>query len=190
MNALVESRRLGPIEFRMMNNPVRSWFQRNVEFRIFLRMLEKHGVDLIGRIIMDAGCGSGYSTKLIVEKFRPSGIIAFDLMPEQIRIAISRGLAVDFSVGDVTQIRSEDASVDAVFIFGILHHIPMWKKAIEEVYRVLKPEGVLLLEEPHFPEQFSWLELAEGFETAGLSILEQKSWLMGYFRSFLCRKKA
>lgn len=189
MDAIVESMRLGWFEFRMMNNPVRRWFQRSVEFPIFLQMLKQQSIDLFGKSFMDAGCGSGYSTKLIIEKFHPSRITAFDLMPEQIKIARTRRLAVDFRVGDATRIESADASVEAVFIFGILHHIPSWKKALEEMSRVLKPRGVLLLEEPYFIKRYDWPEFETGIEDVGFSILERRPWLMGYFRSYLCLKK-
>jgi SAM-dependent methyltransferase len=33
-------------------------------------------------------------------------------------------------------------------IFGILHHIPAWHHVIQECYRVLRPGGMLFLEEP------------------------------------------
>jgi ubiquinone/menaquinone biosynthesis C-methylase UbiE len=47
---------------------------------------------------------------------------------------------------DLSQFENE--SKDVVIIFGVLHHIPNWRKAIDEITRVLKPNGSLFLEEP------------------------------------------
>jgi len=61
--------RLGKLEFLAMNNPLRRWIQKHTEFRIFRNQLKRCFVDLDGEVIMDAGCGSGYSTELIVKEF-------------------------------------------------------------------------------------------------------------------------
>lgn len=100
-----ELMRLGKLEFAAMNNPIRRLVQKHLEFKTFCNFLESHDIDLTNTIIMDAGCGSGYSTELIINKFKPAGVIAFDLMPEQIALAKRRHLSVDFTIGDVTKLQ-------------------------------------------------------------------------------------
>jgi len=51
--------RLGKLEFLAMNNPLRRWVQKHVEFRIFKNQLQKRDIHLEDGVIMDAGCGSG-----------------------------------------------------------------------------------------------------------------------------------
>jgi SAM-dependent methyltransferase len=52
-------------------------------------------------------------------------------------------------VQDATDlVQFADASKDVVIIFGVLHHIPEWRKVIDEIRRVLKPNGSLFVEEP------------------------------------------
>ena len=182
-----EQMRLGKTEFAMMNNPIRRLLQRHIEFRVFKRHLQKHKIDLTNKAILDAGCGSGYSTELIARAFAPSRLVAFDLMPEQIELAKRRGLNADVFVGDMTNLELPSETFDAVFVFGVLHHIPTWRKALRELASVLRPKGVLLVEEPQV--RFSWPEFERGIERAGFEILERSKVLTQSFQSYLARKK-
>jgi SAM-dependent methyltransferase len=185
-DAAAQKGRLGKIEFLAMNNPVRRFFQRRVEFALFKEFLGSHSIDLAGKVIMDAGCGSGYGTELISDEYAPSRLIAFDLMPEQIALAHKKKPGIDFFVGDMTDIDLPDGTCDAVFIFGVLHHIPNWKDAAGEVVRTLKPGGVLLIEEP--PYGFTLAQLEEGLRAAGLTMLASKRLLFRALRAYLWRK--
>jgi ubiquinone/menaquinone biosynthesis C-methylase UbiE len=40
-----------------------------------------------------------------------------------------------------------DAAYDAVFDFGIVHHVPEWRAALREAHRVLRPGGRFFAEE-------------------------------------------
>jgi SAM-dependent methyltransferase len=174
------------MEFLAMNNPIRRFVHRHVEFRYFRDVLRAHAVDLTGAVIMDAGCGSGYGTKLIIDEYAPSRMVAFDLMPEQIELANRRGLGVDFFVGDMTDINLPDESCDAAFIFGVLHHVPDWQRAAAEVVRTLAPGGILLVEEP--PLGFTWAGLEEWLKALGLTVLGSKNLFIGVMRAFVCQK--
>jgi ubiquinone/menaquinone biosynthesis C-methylase UbiE len=85
-------------------------------------------------------------------------------MPEQIALAQKRGLdGVQFFVADATNLSQfPSESKDTVVIFGVLHHIPPWRKVIGECARVLRPGGHIFLEEPdnslidHCERAFHW----------------------------------
>lgn len=49
--------------------------------------------------------------------------------------------------GDATGVAAPDAAYDAVFAFGVLHHVPRWREASAEVARVLRPGGRFFFEE-------------------------------------------
>ncbi|MBN1691149.1 MAG: class I SAM-dependent methyltransferase [Dehalococcoidia bacterium] len=181
-----EDMRLGKFEYHAMNNPLRRWVQKHIEFKIFKDQLTKARIELNSKAIMDGGCGSGYGTELILSEFHPSRIVAFDFMPEQISLAKKRGLKVDFTVGDLTIIDANDETFDAVFIFGVLHHIPQWIEALMQISRVLKPGGILMIEEPRY--RFDWSDFESGIEQANLEIVDLKTSLAGYFHFYLCRK--
>ena len=139
--------RLNWLETKLMNNPVRAAAQRHLEVSRLLRM----GGRMNGGRALEVGCGRGVGTELILETFGADHVDAFDLDPAMVALARRRlarfGDAVRVSTGDVCQIDAADASYDAVFDFGILHHVPNWRDAIAEIFRVLAPGGRLYAEE-------------------------------------------
>ena len=177
---------MGAVEFRAMNNPLRNWRMRRQELPLLQKMLSRQGLKLESPTIVDMGCGSGYSTYLLQKHFKARKTHAFDIMPEQIALARRRGLDVDFQVADATSMPVESATCDAVFDLGILHHIPAWRQVLSEAWRVLTPEGVLFVEEPH--KLFEWDELEQGIIDSSFQIVDRRQWYRGFFRFFLCTK--
>lgn len=187
-----------------MNNPLRRWFQKYFEFRILATFLARHSIDLKNSVILDAGCGSGYSTELIQARYRPKELVAFDAMLEQIEIAKKRGIQANFYVGDMTTINAPSNTYDAIFVFFVLHHVLEWEKALREFYRVLKPGGVLLLEEVskagidfadtylHFshPQEssFDLPELVKTLKEFGFDIIDDAKIIFSFFHAYACLK--
>jgi len=192
-------------ELRLVNSAVRGFCQKHYEFRTFKVHLKKNHIDLTNKVILDAGCGSGYSSQLIMKEFQPKELFAFDILPEEVELAKRRGLAANLFVGDVTDIRLPSDKFDAVFIFDVLHHVPEWRAALREINRVLKSGGVLLVQEPHkkgldsierffkihHPEEsrFEWPEFIEGLEESGFHVVERRKIYLGHFLSCMCIKK-
>lgn len=130
--------RLNTLELLAMNNPVRRFIQRRVELPAFERALARLSIDLRGARVLDVGCGSGYSTELLARRLAPSRLCAFDLMPEQVAKATARRIpGAEIREADVTKLPYEDGSFDAVFVFGILHHVPEWRDGL----RIRHPNG-------------------------------------------------
>lgn len=138
---------LNTVEYLAMNNPVRAAFQRQYEARRLLRM----GGAMRGCRALEIGCGNGVGTEIILDQFGAETVDAFDLDPRMVARAAkrlaARGDRVKLWVGNATRIDAESETYDAVFDFGIVHHIPEWRSALVEVYRVLKPGGRFYVEE-------------------------------------------
>jgi len=105
-----------------------------------------------GSRILEIGCGNGVGSRLVHKKFAPAHIDAVDIDPDMIRRAVRQQRAlpsgrVEFAVGDAQQLSFPDAAMDAVFNFGIIHHLEDWNRGIREVSRVLKPGGIFYFEE-------------------------------------------
>jgi ubiquinone/menaquinone biosynthesis C-methylase UbiE len=139
--------RLNRVEYWMMNNPIRAAIQRRFEAARFLRL----GGPMVGGVALEMGCGRGVGVELIFDLFGADAVDAFDLDPRMIRQARRRvvryGARARLWVGDATAIAAPDAHYDAVFDFGIIHHVPRWRCVLPEVRRVLKPGGRFYAEE-------------------------------------------
>ena len=132
---------LNRFEYRLMNNPLRAALQRYVEARRLLKM----GGAMNGGVALEIGCGRGVGVELILDLFRADAVDGFDVDRRmvalaQIRLA-RRKQRTRLWVGDATHIASATGSYDAVFDFGVIHHIRDWRSALAEVARVLKPGG-------------------------------------------------
>lgn len=140
--------KLNLIEKALVNNPVRSLLQRQYE----APLLDRLGGRTPGLRVLEIGCGRGVGTEIIFEQFGAREVHAFDLDPDMIAQAKARMAGyspqrLKLFVGDAAAIEAEDATYDAVFDFGIIHHVPQWRRAVSEVSRVLRPGGRFFFEE-------------------------------------------
>jgi ubiquinone/menaquinone biosynthesis C-methylase UbiE len=139
--------RLNRVEYALMNNPVRAAIQRRLEAK---RLLELGGA-MDGGVALETGCGRGVGVEIILDTFGARRVHAFDLDPRMVALARhrmkGRGEQVRIWTGDVTAIPVPDNTYDAVFDFGIIHHVPNWQAGLAEIRRVLRPGGRLYAEE-------------------------------------------
>ncbi|MBI4130068.1 methyltransferase domain-containing protein [Candidatus Roizmanbacteria bacterium] len=101
-------------------------------------------------LVLDAGCGEGNVALHLVKQFgyRIQGVdlLAFAVNKAKIK-AENQGLddKANFHVGDYTFLHFPDSTFDAIYTMETLVHVPNYRKALKEFYRVLKPQGKLIL---------------------------------------------
>lgn len=97
------------------------------------------------KIILDAGCGSGFSALLFFGKrLRNHDYLGVDIS-DAVEVAEERfaeaGVPGEFLQSDLADLPISDGSVDIVFSEGVLHHTDDTGKSIEHLARKLKPGG-------------------------------------------------
>jgi ubiquinone/menaquinone biosynthesis C-methylase UbiE len=110
------------------------------------RCLDELGVK--GLKVLEIGLGEGAESEQLIR--RGAHWTGLDLTAEsvrrvEIRLAL-RDLGYDeIWQGTATKIPAEDQTFDLVFSHGVLHHVPDILSAQQEVHRVLKPGGRLVV---------------------------------------------
>jgi malonyl-CoA O-methyltransferase len=121
-----------------------AFLQREVTDRLIERF---NFIPLQPRVILDLGAGTGYSTAKLEYCFKKAKIIAFDLAEKMLVKNKERKRWFDrkrYVCGDAERIPFNDNSFDLVFSNLMLHWTNHLGMTIREIYRVLKPEGLLL----------------------------------------------
>lgn len=114
-----------------------------------------------GAVVLDIGTGQGHSLPKLAQRFQPSHIHALDPAPEFAAhsAAMRQACTVPVTLHEAhaEHIPLRDASVDLVLCHQTLHHIVDQVAALGEVFRVLKPGGLLLLAESTRAYIHSWI---------------------------------
>jgi ubiquinone/menaquinone biosynthesis C-methylase UbiE len=98
--------------------------------------------------VLELGCGTGLFTKEFV--IQPIKLTAIDISPELLDAAKQAVPAdnVSFLVDNAYDMSFADNSFDAVIGSSVLHHLDI-EQAFAEIYRVLRPGGVIRFTEPN-----------------------------------------
>ena len=92
---------------------------------------------------LDAGCGTGAFSELILRRCAPKSLIGIDPAPAQIEYARKQFPKLDFRVGDAMDMPFADNEFDVVASALVIHFIPDRGKAFAEMKRVARPGGVI-----------------------------------------------
>lgn len=106
-----------------------------------------------GARILDLGCGAGITVAALAERgFNVLGIDVSDHMLDRARKNCAlRGLSdhVSFRVGDAEALDLPDEAFDVVIAMGLIEYLRRDRWALQEMGRVLKPGGHLIVTVPN-----------------------------------------
>jgi SAM-dependent methyltransferase len=104
-------------------------------------------IDLKGLDVLEVGCGRGSGAAHVFERFGPRSMTGLDLAASAIKRARSRygRPGLKYVAGDAESLPFPNASFDAVLNIESSHCYPNTLRFLQEVRRVLRPEGHLLI---------------------------------------------
>lgn len=108
-------------------------------------------------LILDAGCGTGFSTLKLARANPQARIIAIDLSQPSLQLAQQRLRQAGLPQEQVTWIQADLQTLeypqrfDFIYCTGVLHHLPDPRAALQVLRHHLRPRGLaaLMLYNPH-----------------------------------------
>ncbi len=121
------------------------------KFKIYL--YQKWGVELNNKVkVLEAGCGEGSLIVELVKSFNVQGH-ALDFSPQAIKrteeLAIENSVNVRCEEANILATPYKDNTFDVIISNGVIEHFTNPKEPTQEMFRILKPGGKLLLMVPN-----------------------------------------
>jgi len=102
-----------------------------------------------GKEILDAGCGTGISSKILAQN--GAKVTGIEISKKMLDIAeeYCKGLEIKFDKGSVDELPYEDDSFDAILASLVIHYFEDPTGVFKEFQRVLKKDGILVFSTNH-----------------------------------------
>jgi SAM-dependent methyltransferase len=98
--------------------------------------------------VLDAGCGVGWGSQILAQA-GAAAVTGIDIDPEAIDSAKRRCPSADFVVGDLLELPFTSAAFEVVTCFESIEHVTDPSRALDEIRRVLAPDGIVLVSSPN-----------------------------------------
>lgn len=131
-------------EYHSKNIFIRSLFLKRLKIALQLAWQKLQSGDELK--IIDLGCGEGKFLKLVEENFKNVKTFGIDIEPRVLEI--KKFLRAEIKVADIRNSGFPDVFFDVVFCLDALEHFENLEKPVDEIKRILKPDGLLIISLP------------------------------------------
>ncbi|MEY2482485.1 MAG: hypothetical protein QOK24_1013 [Verrucomicrobiota bacterium] len=120
-----------------------------------IRALWPNGTPVAGEKLIELGCGPGFYSCHLAERFRELRVLGVDRSPSQLKWAREKAarLFLDncrFLSDNVLDLSHADDTFDALIASRIFTVLPNRDQAVAEMHRVLRPGGRCFIAEPRY----------------------------------------
>jgi SAM-dependent methyltransferase len=152
----VDSRPVFPPERLQRLSEIEAWHFWFAGRRALLDRLVARHVPAGRHTVLDVGCGTGFMLGAVDVQ-----TVGVDLRPEGLRTTRRALPGARLVQADVERLPFRDACFDVALLLDVIEHTDD-RKLVEEVCRVLRPGGVVLIVAPAMPWLWSYRDEAAG----------------------------
>ena len=122
-----------------------SYFAKGSDGRPFGRFMKRE--QIAGKDVLEVGCGMGTHAAMLAGA--GARVTAVDLTERAVAVTQRRlevfGLAANIQRADAEQLPFGERTFDLVWSWGVIHHSSSFERCLDEMARVLRPGGRLVL---------------------------------------------
>ena len=115
--------------------------------------------NLTGKLVLEAGCGAGRFTEVLLKK---GAILVSSDLSSAVEVNAENFPLTDKHLviqADINDMPYADESFDVVICLGVIQHTPDTEKTIEDLYKLVKKGGTLVIDHYSF-DRSNYLRLA------------------------------
>lgn len=159
-----------PLETSPKNNYLTLYFH-NLVTAYYIR--NQKVIETKGKVILDAGCGSGYKSLILAQANPGAKIVGIDLSEESVKLARQRlqyhGFEnIEFHALSIEELPSLNQQFDYINNDEVLYLLPDPVVGLQAMKSVLKPDGIIRTNLHSSLQRSTFLNVQEAFKMMGL----------------------
>lgn len=130
------------------------WYYRSIKNNLFQRFWHNQRFKQVAKVtskadvVLDIGCADGTFTKILLEATQASKVVGIDVLKSSInysRKRFTKDKRFKFMVADAHNLPFKNQVFDAIFCLEALEHVIDPLTVIQEMHKVLRKDGYLII---------------------------------------------
>lgn len=139
-------------------------------YKQILNIFSKYSSEHDVKEILDVGCGNGNFSVLLKETSNAKEVYGIEISEKGVELARKNGVKAFQLDIDEEDFPFEDNYFDAVFAGEVVEHLFDPDHFLDEVYRVLKPDGIFVLTTKNLSSLYNRITLLLGYQPFSTSV--------------------